>query len=95
MKPVIIAFALFACIILSGCKSKQAKESDLQQQYNQAHKQYVDDCVTPMTSGSGSALSGKSAPTPSSQQEAAQQQKCNEEAKRAGDLAKQLQAASQ
>jgi hypothetical protein len=48
-----------------------------------------------MTSGAGDALSGKTSKTPTPQQEAAQQQKCEAEAKRAGELQKQLQAASQ
>jgi hypothetical protein len=81
--------------VLSGCQNKRADTAALEQQYQQAHKQYVNDCVAPMTSGAGDALSGKTSKAPSPQQEAVQQQKCEAEAKRAGELQKQLQAASQ
>ena len=90
-----IAVVFVACMSLAGCQSKHVDTTALQQQYQQAHKQYVDDCVTPMTSGAGNALSGKTSPVPSPQDQAAQQQKCEAEAKRAGELQKQLQAASQ
>lgn len=80
---------------LAGCKTKQADTTALQKEYEQAHKQYVDDCVAPMTSGASNALGGKSSKTPSPQEQAALQKKCEEEAKRAGDLQRQLQAASQ
>lgn len=86
---------LLCLVVLAGCHNKQADTAALQQQYQQAHKQYVDDCVAPMTSGAGDALSGKTSKAPTLQQEAAQQQKCEAEAKRAGDLQRQLQAASQ
>ena len=89
------AAVFIACLFLAGCQSKHVDTAALQQQYQQAHKQYVDDCVTPMTSGAGNALSGKTSPTPNPQDQAAQQQKCEAEAKRAGELQKQLQAASQ
>lgn len=74
---------------------KQVDVTALQQQYQQAHKQYVDDCVTPMTSGASAALGGKTAKAPTPQQEALQQQKCDQEAKKTGALQQQLQAASQ
>lgn len=86
---------LLCLVVLAGCQSKRADTAALEQQYQQAHKQYVDDCVAPMTSGAGDALSGKTSKAPTPQQEAAQQQKCEAEAKRAGELQKQLQAASQ
>lgn len=86
---------LVCLVVLIGCQSKRADTVALEQQYRQAHKQYVDDCVGPMTSGAGDALSGKTSKAPTPQQEAAQQQKCEAEAKRAGDLQKQVQAASQ
>lgn len=90
-----LTFCLVCLVVLTGCQSKRADTTALEQQYQQAHKQYVDDCVAPMTSGAGDALSGKTSKTPTPQQEAAQQQKCEAEAKRAGELQKQLQAASQ
>jgi len=88
-------FSLLFLMVFAGCQSKQANTEALQAQYNQAHKQYVDDCVTPMTGGAGNALSGKASTPPTPQQEEAQQQKCEQEAKHAGELQKQLQAASQ
>ena len=45
------AAVFIACLSLAGCQSKHVDTTALQQQYQQAHKQYVDDCVTPMTVG--------------------------------------------
>jgi hypothetical protein len=95
MKLFVSAFVLVSSLTLAGCHGKQVDVTALQQQYQQAHKQYVDDCVSPMTSGAGAALSGKTAKAPTPQQEASQQQKCDQEAKKAGALQQQLQAASQ
>jgi hypothetical protein len=95
MKPFLSTVVLVSCITLAGCHGKQVDVAALQQQYQQAHKQYVDDCVSPMTSGASAALSGKTAKAPTPQQEALQQQKCDQEAKKAGALQQQLQAASQ
>ena len=97
MKPLMPIAALLACLILAGCQSgqeKQARITNLQQQYNDAHKQYVNDCVAPMTSGAGDALSGRTPPSISKEQEDAQKKKCDQEAKRAGDLQNELQQAS-
>lgn len=90
-----LAAVFIVCMSLAGCQNKHADTAALQQQYQQAHKQYVDGCVTPMTSGAGNALSGKSSRAPSPQEQAALQQKCEAEAKHAGELQQQLQAASQ
>jgi hypothetical protein len=90
-----LSITLITFVALTGCRGKQADTAALQKQYTQAHKQYVDDCVMSMTSGAGNALSGKSSTPPTPQQEAAQQKKCEQEAKRAGDLQKQLQVAPQ
>ena len=69
-----LAAVFIACLSLAGCQSKHADTAALQQQYQQAHKLYIDDCVTPMTSGAGNALGGKSSEAPSPQQQADQQQ---------------------
>jgi hypothetical protein len=94
MKPFLITATILGSLLLAGCQNKHAATVSLQQQYEQAHKQYIDDCVTPMTSGAGNALSGKTQPSPTAQQQTAQQQKCEQEAKRAGDIQRQLLAAS-
>jgi hypothetical protein len=88
---------ILICVVLPGCKSKQAKTDQLQAEYNRAYKRYYDDCVAPSYGGAGAdaALKGTEAKTPSPQEEVAQKQKCAQEAKQAGDLQKQLQAASQ
>jgi hypothetical protein len=92
-----LALTTFGVVLLAGCESKQAKISKLQDEYNKAHKQYTDDCVTPAygAAGADAYFKGEKPKTPTPQQNAAQQQKCQQEAKLAGDLQNQLQAASQ
>ena len=56
MKPLMPIAALLACLILAGCQSgqeKQARITNLQKKYNDAHKKSENDCVAPMTSGAG------------------------------------------
>ena len=96
MRSVLIV-ALLGCIDLTGCNHKQQRISELEQQYIQAHKQYVDDCVSPQygAAGADSYFKGTKAKTPTPRQEKAQQEKCQREAQRADELQQQLQAASQ
>ena len=107
MKTKIVAtIAMLAVALVAGAQSPTLEElqstvkdmqniiTNLQQQYNDAHKQYVNDCVAPMTSGAGDALSGRTPPPISKEQEDAQKKKCDQEAKRAGDLQNELQQAS-
>lgn len=93
MKNIIVITVLLGCIILAGCENKQAKIDKLQADYNQAHKQYYNDCLAPAYGGTDTYLKGTKPKLPTPQEEAAKQQKCMQEAKRAGDLQIQLQAA--
>lgn len=94
-KKFVAAALIFGPLALTSCQSKQARTAKLQVEYNHAHKQYYNDCVAPAFGGTDSYFKNTKPKTPTHQQEAAQQQKCAQEAKRAGDLEKQLQAASQ
>lgn len=96
MRALLVASVLL-CVAVAGCQTKQVKVDKLQADYNQAYKRYYDDCVAPSYGGAGAdaALKGTKAKTPSPEEEAAKQQKCAQEAKQAGDLQKQLQAAPQ
>jgi hypothetical protein len=92
-----LILSILCCLVLTGCQSKQKKAAQLQGEYNKAHKHYYDDCVAPAYGGAGADayLKGTKPKTPTPEQEGVQQQKCAAEAKRAGDLQNQLQAASQ
>jgi hypothetical protein len=87
----------FGLVLLAGCENKQARVAKLQDEYNKAHKQYTDDCVTPAygAAGADAYFKGEKPKMPTPQQNAARQQKCQQEAKRAGDLQNQIQLASQ
>ena len=91
----LVIVALLSCTITAGCHSKQAGNATLQAQYNQAHKQYYDDCIAPTFGGTNAYMKGEKPKSVAHEEEAAHQQKCLQEGKRVDDLQRQLQAESQ
>lgn len=97
MKPLLPIAAVLACLTLAGCQSKQARLAKLEDEYSTAHKLYYDDCIAPAYGAAGmdAYFKGTKPKIPTPQEEAAQQQKCKQEAQHAGELQQQLQAAAQ
>jgi hypothetical protein len=88
-----LIFSALLCVVLTGCESKTAKLARLQDEYSKAAKQHYDDCIAPSYGGVDDYMKGKKPTPPTPEQEAAQQKKCLEEAKRAGDLQMEMQQA--
>jgi hypothetical protein len=92
-----VVIAVLVLAAFTGCQSKQARTAKLQDAYNKAHQKYYNDCIAPAYGGksASAALGGTAEKPPTPQKSAAQQQKCIQEAKEAGELQKQIEAASQ